>query len=309
MSGMPGESVLQYTQTAMKLIVETFVEGADMACRELGHEPAADKLLSLSLAPAVMAKLVTAELLLYKDTAWFWDRFHDKVVKPGLDMVFGPAAGSTSIDVVAARPWHDLATGIAAVPPSSSGDPVLLVQIDYANRQLPEFWTKVSENFLARRLQDDARKQAQALAALASAATAAASAGAAASKPRFPSWGTGSSSTRFAAAGSGSSAVGALRGDLEPVDRAWGAKEQAERGCKWWSGIEGSCRIAAACPDAAFHKVGVPSPWQVAKGKVYQAHGGVQDNKGDWKLPGASYAGVKRSSTEMSPTGPPSFPT
>eukprot|EP00878_Enallax_costatus_P002793 GHUV01002984.1.p2 GENE.GHUV01002984.1~~GHUV01002984.1.p2 ORF type:complete len:198 (+),score=64.94 GHUV01002984.1:1350-1943(+) len=187
MSELPGESLLQHTQTAMKLVVETFIEGADMACRELGHEPAADKRLSLSLAPIVMAKAVTAELLQYKDTAWFWDRFHDKVVKPGLYMAFGPAAGSTSIDVIAARPWHELASGIAAVPLSSSGDPVLLVQIDYASRQLPEFWTKVSENFLARRLQDDARKQAESLAALASAATAAASAGAAASRPRFPS--------------------------------------------------------------------------------------------------------------------------
>lgn len=270
-----------------------------------------DKRLSLSLAPVVMAKAITAELLQYKDTAWFWDLFHNKVVKPGLAMAFGPAAGSIPIDVIAARPWHELGSGIAAVPPSSSSDPVLSIQIDFASHHLPEFWAKVSENFLARRLQDDARKQAEALAALASAATAAASAGAAVNRPRFPSWGAGSSSSRFAAAaaGPGLSAVGALRADLEPVDRAWSAKEQAERGCKWWSGIEGSCRVAAACPDAAYHKVGVPSPWQVARGKVYQAHGGVQDNKGDWKLPGASYAGFKRSATEMSATSPASFPT
>lgn len=36
MSALPGESLLQHTQTAMKLLVETFIEGADMICKELG---------------------------------------------------------------------------------------------------------------------------------------------------------------------------------------------------------------------------------------------------------------------------------
>ncbi|WIA14104.1 hypothetical protein OEZ86_009485 [Tetradesmus obliquus] len=84
-------------------------------------------------------------------------------------------------------------------------------------------------------------------------------------------------------------AVNNLRAVMDPVDAAWRAKPVGERGCQFWSGIEGSC-LQPGCQ--AQHVPGQPSAWYAARAQVWQQLGCKPDEKGNYRLPTA--AGYKR---------------
>ena len=79
---------------------------------------------------------------------------------------------------------------------------------------------------------------------------------------------------------------------LRVTDEEYQAKPLPERGCKFWSGIDGSCRRAAACPDVVSHVAGQPSAWYLARSRVWSMHGGVKNALGNWSMP--RLTGVKR---------------
>jgi hypothetical protein len=249
-----------------------FVQEAVVAhVEQEGCEPPSHLQSSLHYAVQQQCGAITAEVLLLHDTSYVWDRLFDKVVKPAIAMVLTTSAGSDS-----ARPCREIYEAIKQLTADTLPPGRLLAQLKLFQSRVAGFWDRMQTHHQMRSQQEAQRQSAQALLALA-----------AASRGALPGG--------YGRPALGSSSVeggGQLFLALKAKDEEFQGKPAAERGCKFWSGMEGSCRRGAACPDRAMHVQGQPSPWYAARGKVWAAHGGVKGDLGNWTLPKLS--GVKR---------------
>jgi hypothetical protein len=288
------KELLDRARYKVQSLVQDMRSAAETACIEQGHTAAADKLLSLSLAQTRLAEDISQEILTLKDTSWFWQRFAEQVMKPAFEMVLGSHPNAAPVEALYVRPWKEVVDALSQDMPVPAGSCLLLAQMDHVRHCLTPLWGKVLDLFFLQRSRAEQSKQAEAMAALAAAASA--------SMPR----------SRFAALGGGQGrsigastfaapAMAALRADLTVVDAAWKDKKPEERGCKWWSGMDGSCMLGVRCPDVASHVKGTPSPWHAARGKVFAQHGGEQDRLGNWVVPGG-IVGSKRTAGDMTST-------
>lgn len=216
---------------------------------------------------------ITDEVLLLYDTAFVWDRLFDEVVKPSIAMALGVSATSDC-----ARTCHEIYEAIkvqtAATPPPGR----LLAQLEFFLGRVPGIWDRLQAQHAAHAQQEAQRQSTQALLALAAASSA----------RRAPAGGVG----RLPPLGLSSSEGWQLSMALRLKDDEYEGKPAAERGCRLWSGMEGSCRKGPGCPDAASHVPRQPSAWYAARNRVWAAHGGVRNELGNWALPRLS--GVKR---------------
>jgi hypothetical protein len=154
--------------------------------------------------------------------------------------------------------------------------------------RMPAFWDRVLLQHQQRQQQDSQRQSAQALVQLAamSSSSGARDRPGAYSRP-------GGYSAPPAAGGMAGIAPHPLFAALRALDMEWAAKPAEERGCQYWSGLDGSCKRGDTCTDAASHVPNKATPWYLARSKVWQQHGGFRNpSNGNWALPKVS--GVKR---------------
>jgi hypothetical protein len=263
------------TRGSMVAALRGFMDEGRVTLEETGREPPAHILSSLDYAIQQQAEGVGSEVLTLHDPLFVWEKAVDRVIRPTLSMVCGEFAS-----VESARPCHLLSEAVrqlqAAVPP-----PYLLqAQFDLVRARLSEFWDSVRALHVARVQTEAQRQSAQALIALA-----------AASSSRSSVSGASAGYARPGLAPAAAAEGGQLSLSLRAKDEEFMGKPPAERGCRFWSGIEGSCR-KPNCPDAATHVQGQPSAWYQARSKVWAAHGGIKNELGNWTLP--KVAGVKR---------------
>lgn len=217
---------------------------------------------------------ITEEILTLYDTGYVWDRLLDKVIKPAIVMVLNTSAASDS-----ARPCREIYEAVKQLTADTPPPGRLLAQFGVFHIRLSGFWDRMQAHHQQRSQQEATRVSAQALFALASAASSSRG-GLSANFGRLPPLGPVS--------GEGGQLSMALRAKDDEFQR----KPAAERGCRFWSGMEGSCRKGPGCLDAASHVQGQPSAWYEARSKVWLAHVGVKNELGNWSLPKLS--GVKR---------------
>lgn len=251
-----------------------FVQEAVVCFEELeGREPPPHVQSNLHYTVQQQCSAITDEVLLLYDTAFVWDRLFDKVVKPAIAMALGVTATSDC-----ARTCHEIYEAIrvqtVATPPPGR----LLAQLEFFMGRVPGIWDRLQAQHTTHAQQEAQRQSTQALLALAAASSARGAPAGGLGRPPPP--------------GPGSSEGGQLSIALHLKDVEYQGKPAAERGCRFWSGMEGSCRRGPGCPDAASHAPGQPSAWYAARSRVWAAHGGVRNELGNWALPRLS--GVKR---------------
>lgn len=286
--GMTAAARAQQTSHAMRSALNSMVLEAEAMHRELfGREPPPDKVANLHFAVQQECAAVAdnPDILCVRDTGFVWDRVKEHAIQPALAMALGAAALSET-----ARPAHDLFESIRQAT-ADMGPPLLLFeQFRLFESRMPGFWDRVQSQHLMRQQQDSSRQSAQALQQLAALSSGRDRPGAY-SRPGF---GFGSS---FGPAGGSFAAAHPVFSVLRAVDAEWAAKPAEEKGCQYWSGLEGSCRRGEACADAASHTPNKPSAWYLARARVWQQHGGVRNPvNGNWTLPKLS--GAKRPAAE-----------
>jgi hypothetical protein len=286
-SGAVPAVLAQQSSSAMQGALLAFVKEAEVVVRDLtGREPPPDKVASLHYAVQRECAAVAAnpQILAVQDTRFVWDPVEEHIVRPALALALGPAAVSASV-----RPWHELYEGIlqsaaVVVPPR-----LLMEQFRLFQGRVPGFWDRVLAQHQQRQQQDSQRQSAQALVQLAAMSSSNSS-----MRERPGAYGRpGGYSTAPAAGGVAGAAPHPLFAALRALDVEWAGKPAEERGCQYWSGLDGSCKRGDACTDAASHLPNKPTPWYLARAKVWQQHGGIRNPaNGNWALPKLS--GVKR---------------
>ena len=231
----------------------SFLREAEVMHREqAGRDPPADKVSNLRWGVRQQCAAVAdnADILAVRDTRFVWDRVSEHVVQPALALALGAAALSET-----ARPVHELMENIRQATAEMSPPGLLLEQFRAFESRIPAFWDKVQSQHLMRQQQDSSRQSAQALQQLAALSSVASSRDrpGAFGRPGF-GFGPGPGST---AAGVG--AAHPVFAVLRAVDAEWASKPADEKGCQYWSGLEGSCRRGDACADAASHTPNKPS--------------------------------------------------
>lgn len=283
LASVTSAALAQQTASTMRGALMGFVSQAEVMHREMwGRDPPLDKVANLrwALQQECAAVSENPDILAVKDSRFVWDRVEEHVLQPALSLALGAAAPSET-----ARPLHDLFEGLreatAELPPPG----LLLEQFRQFQGKIPGFWDRVQAQHLMRQQQDSSRQSAQALQQLAAL-------GSSRERSGYGRSGFGLGPGPGPAAGGGGAAhpVFAV---LRAVDTEWSAKAAEEKGCQYWSGLEGSCRRGEACADAASHVANKPSPWYLARAKVWQQHGGVRNpTNGNWTLP--KLTGMKR---------------
>jgi len=262
--------LLQQTRTCMRAALSNFVNEAKVAFEEQqGHEPPSHVLSGLDNAIRQLYSAVEGDVLCLHDTQLVWDRVFEKVIKPALAMALGTSAVSEGV-----RPCHDLYEAIKQMTAGVMPPGLLLAQYDLLQSRVPGFWDRLQSQHLMHTQQEAQRQSTQALLTLA-----------AASNSRGGGAGFGGQGPRSGLTSSFSEG-GQLSLALRVTDEEYQAKPLPERGCKFWSGIDGSCRRATACSDAVSHMAGQPSAWYLARSRVWSMHGGVKNALGNWS-PGA----------------------
>lgn len=272
-SGPP--DLLQQTRTSMQAALSSFVDEARVAYEEQqGHEPPSHVLSGLDNGIRQLCGTVEGDVLCLHDTLLVWDRVFERVIKPALAMALGASAASEGV-----RPCHDLYEAIKQLTAGVMPPGLLRAQFDLLHGRIPGFWDRLQSQHLMHAQQEAQRQSTQALLTLAAASSSRGGSGFGGPGPRpglTPNFADG----------------GQLSVALRVADEEYQGKPVPERGCKFWSGIDGSCRRAAACPDAMSHVAGQPSPWYLARSRVWAMHGGVKNNLGNWSMP--RLTGVKR---------------
>jgi hypothetical protein len=260
---------------------EFFVELTDH-CSERQYEPQPARMAKLTNELQQRKAQITDDLLGLKRTKLFWDSVNAQLFVPGVGEVLRASKLEMSAQHLSAAAWHDLLAGVLGV--SKAGPELLLEQITKCEELLPTYWQKVRAVIEKHQQQQQREKHDQAIERMAAAAAAAVSRplGQASASSRLPAMGS------YSRSGAGD-AVNSLRAAMDPVDAAWRAKPVGERGCQFWSGIEGSC-TQPSCQ--AQHEPGQPSAWYAARAQVWPQLGCKPDEKGNYRLPAA--AGYKR---------------
>ncbi len=292
----PGRSVLDQCQFAMQCLVREFMDQAEAFCAELGQSVDKDKVLSLSLQQQRLAESITEEVISIRHNSWFWEQFAAKVVKPSFELALGSQSTfNVSADSLHVRLWREVVAALSQDLPVAAGSCLLAAQIHYVKQTLPDFWSKALDAFQLRQDRAAQKEQAEAMAALAAAAS---------GSSRGRSFSYGASYNRPVTAAV--PALTTLKSELAAVDAVWKDKRPEDRGCKFWSGIDGSCIKGAQCLDAALHVKGSASAWHAARGKVFAQQGGIQDRMGNWVLP-SHISGAKRPMSDITASSAPSF--
>lgn len=271
----------------MKAAVLDFVREAEVLHREVtGQEPPVDKVSALQFAMQQECAAVqeNPDILAVRDTRFVWDRVSDRILQPALALALGSAAAISET----ARPWHELFAQIQQLTAEVSPPQLLLEQFRLFQSKLPSFWDRVQTQHMQRQQQDSQRQSAQALAQLAAISSSSASRDRSGAFNRPVAFGPAP-----AVGGMAGAAAHPVFAALKALDAEWAGKAAGDRGCQYWSGLDGSCRRADLCTDAASHVVNKPSAWYLARARVWQLHGGVRNPaNGNWTLPKIS--GLKR---------------
>lgn len=260
-----------------------FVAEAGVVYRDLtGRDPPPDKVATLNYAVQRECAAVAENpgILSVQDTRFVWEPVEEHLVRPCLTLALGSAAAAAG-----ARPWHELYEEVRHLTEEVAPPKLLMEQFRLFQARTASFWDRVLLQHQHRQQQESERQSAQALVQLV-AMSSSSSARPSYSRP-------GGYSAAPAAGGMAGSASHPLFGALRAVDGEWAAKPAEERGCQYWSGLEGSCKRGDTCTDAATHVANKPTPWYLARSKIWQQHGGVRNpGNGNWALP--KVGGVKR---------------
>lgn len=255
---------------------------AEDMCRALGSTPAANMLYELPTKAQKVEQHVTADVLLVHDLGLIWDKIHDKVWLPSLQLAFGSKATELAV-----LPWRGLQEKLKHI---GSGRGRLLQQLQQACSDLPQLWAGLLREYRQMQVQQATISSASALAHLMEA-------GAASSRAAGPVGLSG----RFRAGASGQQQQ-PWQLELTVVDRTWQARPNSDNVCKFWSGMEGSCYKAGQCSAAASHVPGQPTAWYQDRAQVYARHGASCDNRGNYRFSGP--VGTKRPAAALGEAGP-----
>lgn len=271
------------TQEAFMTMGNEFFTQLTDHCSERQYEPEPARMARLSNELQQRKAQITEDLLGLKHTKLFWDSVNAQLFVPGVGEVLRASKLEVSAQHLSAAAWHDLLAGVLAV--SKPGPELLLEQIKKCEELLPTYWQKVRAVIEKYQQQQQRERHDQAIEKVAAAAAAAMSLplGRASAGSRLPAVGS------YPRSGTADAAVNNLHAVMDPVDAAWRAKPVGERGCQFWSGIEGSC-LQPGCQ--AQHVPGQPSAWYAARAQVWQQLGCKPDEKGNYRLP--TVAGYKR---------------
>ena len=288
----------QQTSHVMQGALLSFVREAEVMHREQsGRDPPPDKVSNLrwGVQQECAAVAENPDILAVRDTRFVWDRVNEHVIQPAFSLALGAAALSET-----ARPAYELFEAIRQSTAEMVPPGLLLEQFRLFEGKVPGFWDRVQSQHLLRQQQDSSRQSAQALQQLAAISSGRDRPGAY-SRPGF-----GLGPGPGPAAG-GVGAAHPVFAVLRAVDAEWAGKPPDDKGCQYWSGLEGSCRRGEACADAASHTPNNPSPWYLARARIWQQHGGVRNSvNGNWTLPklgGAKRPGAEAGSGAFQPMG------
>jgi hypothetical protein len=269
-----------------------FVEDAQRAALEHGVTPAEHQLLKVEAAIDRICNGLSIDMLQLQRSATmlFWNKVHADVIMPGLVMASGEAA-----EVLGVRPWQVLTAAMEHVAEGMSGPGLLLAQVTEFKLKLQAFWEKYEEVQDKRRTKQAADRSALAMEGLAAVGIASLGLRGRMFQPGGGRAHKYEESAGMGAGPSGATAVSGVGAALHAVDEVWKHKPPAEAGCKFWSGIEGSCRTPGKCGASTSHVAGQPAPWYSARARVWQQHGGITDAQGNYTIP--HIGGVKRPAT------------
>jgi len=199
------------------------------------------------------SSLTTGEMI-HGFSSLMWDAVFARFIQPAFSETDKPEYA-----YILTSPWH-LLTRLAGVVQADDRGP-FVSQLSAATKQLPEMFQSVSASRIQIRQMEMAERSTKAAEITAAA----------------------SSSVRPALQPSGVAKGAALPPALLSALQRIDAEYASSGLCRYWNGVEGSCRNPLMCPGS--HPAGKTSAWYDARRAAYTKEGYFDDGRGNFRPP------------------------